>query len=166
MAGSKCIIRRMEEKDWERVSEIYTQGLETNISTFQTECPNYEEWDQNHLKDCRLVAVMDDLVVGFVVLAATSKREVYKGVVEVSLYVDSSYKNCKIGTTLLKTLIVDSEKKGYWSLYSSIIAENVASIRVHERCGFRQVGYREKIARDRFGRWHNTVIMEKRSNYM
>lgn len=166
MAMNKCVIRRMNELDWKRVSEIYIQGLETNLSTFQTECPSYEEWNASHLEDCRLVAVIDDQVVGFAVLSPTSKREVYKGVVEVSLYVDSSYKNCKIGTTLLKTLIVDSEKKGYWSLYSSIIAENAGSIRVHEKCGFRQVGYREKIARDRFGRWHNTIIMEKRSNIL
>jgi L-amino acid N-acyltransferase YncA len=164
MAMNKCLIRRMKELDWERVSDIYIQGLETNLSTFQTECPSYEEWDAAHLEDCRLVAVIDDQVVGFAVLSLTSSKEVYKGVAEVSLYVDSSYKNCKIGTTLLKTLIVDSEKKGYWTLYSSIIAENAASIRVHERCGFRQIGYREKIARDRFGRWHNTIIMEKRSN--
>lgn len=161
---NKCVIRRMNDSDWERVSEIYIQGLQTNLSTFQTECPSYEEWNASHLTDCRLVAVIDDQVVGFVALSPTSSREVYKGVVEVSLYVDNSYKNCRIGTTLLKTLIVDSEKKGYWSLYSSIIAENAASIRVHERCGFRQIGYREKIAKDRFGRWHNTIIMEKRSN--
>lgn len=161
---NKCVIRRMKESDWDRVSEIYTQGLETNISTFQTECPTYEEWDNGHLEDCRLVAVIDDVVVGWVALSPTSKREVYKGVVEVSLYVDNSYKNCKIGTTLLKTLLVDSEKKGYWSLYSSIIAENAASLRVHKNCGFREVGYRERIAKDRFGRWHNTILMEKRNN--
>nr|WP_294490983.1 GNAT family N-acetyltransferase [uncultured Anaerosporobacter sp.] len=163
---NKCMIRRMNELDWDRVSEIYIQGLETNLSTFQTECPSYEEWDASHLCDGRLVAVIEDQVVGFAALSPTSKREVYRGVVEVSLYVDAGFKNCKIGTTLLKTLIVDSEKKGYWTLCSSIIAENVASIRVHERCGFRQVGYREKIAKDRFGRWRNTIVMEKRSNLL
>ncbi|WP_455715997.1 N-acetyltransferase family protein [Anaerosporobacter sp.] len=164
MAMNKCVIRRMNELDWKRVSEIYIQGLQTNLSTFQTECPSYEEWDASHLEDCRLVAIIENQVVGFAALSPTSSRDIYKGVVEVSLYVDESYKNCKIGTTLLKTLIVDSEKKGYWTLYSSIIAENASSIRVHEKCGFRQVGYREKIAKDRFGRWHNTIIMEKRSN--
>lgn len=160
---NKCVIRRMKDSDWVRVSEIYTQGINSNLSTFQTECPSYEEWNSNHLQDCRLVAVIDDVVVGFAVIAKTSSREVYKGVVEHSIYVDTSYHNCKIGTTLLKTLITDSEKKGYYTLCSSIIAENAASLRLHEKCGFRQVGYRERIAKDRFGRWHNTIMVERRS---
>jgi phosphinothricin acetyltransferase len=158
------LIREMVSNDWEQVKEIYHQGLDCNIATFQTTCPNYEEWDLGHLEDCRFVAVIGNKIVGWIALSATSKRAVYKGVVEVSIYVDSHASKQGVGTKLMEHLIKDSESKGYWSLYSSVIEENMASIALHTKSGFRKIGYREKIAKDRFGNWHNTILFEKRSS--
>lgn len=158
------LIREMVSNDWEQVKAIYQQGLDCNIATFQTLCPNYEEWDLGHLEDCRFVAVLNNNIVGWIALSATSKREVYKGVVEVSVYVDSHYSKQGVGTQLMEQLIKESESKGYWSLYSSVIEENMASIALHIKSGFRKIGYREKIAKDRFGNWHNTILFEKRSS--
>lgn len=156
-------IRQMNPEDWNSIKDIYEQGLDSNISTFQTDCPSYEEWDSGHLEDCRLVAILDERIVGWIALSPTSKREVYRGVVEVSIYVDSSYSKQGIGSTLMNHLVKESEKKGYWSLYSSVIEENAASLSLHMKCGFRKIGYRERIAKDRFGNWHNTILFEKRS---
>lgn len=157
-------IRDFKKSDWTYVKEIYQQGLDSNIATFQTVCPSFEEWDEGHLKDCRFVALYNDKVVGFAVLSPTSKREVYRGVVEVSIYLDTQFKNNGIGTLLLNHLIDDSEKRGFWSLYSSIIEENIGSIALHAKCGFKKVGYRENIAKDRLGNWHNTILFERRSS--
>lgn len=157
-------IREMRETDWDQVKEIYQQGMDTNLATFQTECPSYEEFDQSHLEDCRFIAVDGDTIVGWTALTAVSNRCVYRGVAEVSVYVRDSYKGKQIGTQLLNHLIGKSEEYGIWTLQSGIMEDNPASIHLHEKCGFRMVGYRERIGKDRYGVWRNTVLMERRSN--
>lgn len=56
-----------------------------------------------------------------------------------------------------------SEENGFWSLESVIIEKNLSSINLHKKSGFREIGYKEKIAKMRNGKWHNVVIMERRS---
>ncbi|BAK97906.1 acetyltransferase [Oscillibacter valericigenes Sjm18-20] len=156
-------IRPMLDSDWPEVSRIYREGIDTNFATFQSEYPTKEEWDASHLKDCRLVITWDGGVLGWAALTAVSGRCVYAGVAEVSIYVAQDSRGCGAGRALLPELLRCSEDCGYWTLQSGIMQDNAASIRLHESCGFRMVGYREKIGRDRFGVWRNTVLMEKRS---
>lgn len=156
-------IRKMTDADWMAVSEIYQQGMDTNLATFQVECPSFEEWDCGHLPFGRLVAVSGGDVVGFVVLSAVSSRCVYSGVCEVSIYIAEECRGKGVGTCLFDALIRISEENGIWTLQSGIMSDNLASIRLHERCGFRVVGYRERIGCDRFGKWRDTVLMERRS---
>lgn len=157
------MIREMVQNDWKRVEEIYEQGLERGISTFNTECPSYEEWDKSHIKECRYVFESDGKVVGWIAASPTSGRCVYKGAVEVSIYIDQEYQGKGIGTKLLEKLCEETERAGYWSLYSAIFSINKASIALHKKCGFREIGYRERIAKDRFGVWQNTTLMERRN---
>lgn len=159
----ELLIRDMKDDDWAAVSRIYTQGLEAGTSTFETVCPDYPTWSANHLPDCRFVITTDGEVSGWCAISATSKRAVYRGVVEVSIYVDRSCRNRGIGRRLLQHLCAETEKRGYWSLYSSIFAINTASAKLHEACGFRRVGVREKIARNRFGEWQDVFIYERRN---
>ena len=158
------MIRAMEENDWARVAEIYRQGMESGKSTFNTECPDFEEWDKGHIRICRFVYEEDGNVVGRVAISPTSSRCVYKGCVEMSVYVDQNYQGHGVGTALVKELIKRSEQEGYWSIYSAIISINKASIGLHKKCGFRDIGYRERIAKDRFGVWQNTTLMEYRAS--
>lgn len=159
----EVIIRNMIEEDWPSVRAIYEQGIKSGIATFQTEVPSYEEWNRGHLTIGRRVAVVNEEVVGWVALSPTSSRCVYKGVVELSVYIEQKAKHQGIGTKLLKDIIKISEEEGIWTVQSGIIEENKASRALHEKCGFRQIGYREKIARDHKGVWHNTILMERRS---
>ena len=154
----------MTEADWPYVSRIYQQGMDTNRATFQEKCPPWEEWNRSHLASCRLVAAFEGRVVGWAALSAVSSRCVYAGVAEVSIYIDSAAQGQGAGTQLLGAMIRASEAEGCWMLQSGIFEDNLASIRLHERCGFRLVGYRERIGRDRFGVWRNTVLMERRSS--
>ncbi len=156
-------IRAMQQKDWSEVSRIYQQGMDTNLATFQTSCPTYEEWDISHHKNCRLVIAVGGAIVGWTALTPVLSRCVYAGVAEVSVYMDSAYSGKGLGRILLTELICESEQQGFWTLQSGIMEENTASIRLHEKCGFRRIGYRENIGRDCFGNWHNIVFMEKRS---
>lgn len=156
-------IRKMSESDWPEVSRIYQEGIDTNLATFQSECPGWDEWNASHLKDCRLVITEDGRILGWAALTAVSGRCVYAGVAEVSIYISQGRRGHGAGRALLPELVRCSEKSGFWTLQSGILQDNAASIRLHESCGFRMVGYREKIGRDRFGTWRNTVLMEKRS---
>ena len=156
------MIRIMEPSDWARVAEIYTQGIEKGDATVSTVCPSYAEWDAAYRKDCRLVAIQDGQVVGWVAILPTSAKKAYWGVVEVSIYIDEAYQGRGIGTALMHALFEESEKCGYWTLYSAIFSINTASIALHKKCGFREIGYRERVAKDRFGNWQNTTIMERR----
>ena len=157
-------IRALQTADWVTVSRIYQTGMDTNLATFQTVCPPWGEWDNSHIVKCRLVAETGSVVIGWAAISHVSKRQVYAGVAEVSVYVDSFAQKSGVGTKLLHTLCHDAEKEGFWTLQSSILPENQASIRLHEKCGFRVVGYREKIGKDRFGIWRDSILMELRNS--
>jgi Sortase and related acyltransferases len=156
-------IRNMTESDWEDVSRIYQRGMDLGIATFQTDCPSYDVWNHSHLQACRLVGTGDGGIVGWSALSPYSSRCVYAGVAEVSIYLDPDFHGMGYGTVLLNSMIHESEQSGFWLLQSGILQHNTASIALHKKCGFREVGYREKIARDRDGIWRNTVLMERRS---
>jgi L-amino acid N-acyltransferase YncA len=108
------------------------------------------------------VAELDGRVVGWAGLQPVSIRKVYEGVVEVTIYVHSANTGKGVGKALMKQLITESEKAGIWTLYASIFPENTASINLHQSAGFREIGYREKIAQ-LDGKWRNTVLFERRS---
>lgn len=154
--------RSLIKSDWEQVSKIYRVGIDTGNATFESEVPVWEEWSNHHLKSCRIVAEIDDVIVGWGALSSVSNRYVYRGVAEVSLYVSNEYFGLKIGSGLLEKLITESEENGIWTLQAGIFPENIASIKIHERLGFRNVGYREKIGKMN-GVWRDTILFERRS---
>ena len=153
----------MEPSDWQQVSHIYLQGIKTGKATFQTEVPNWESWDKDHTNSCRLVVRSENLILGWAALSPTSSRCCYAGTAEVSIYIDGDYKGQGVGTVLLQNLVKLSEEDGFWTLQSGIIRENTASIAIHESCGFREIGIREKVAKMESGIWHDVVLMERRS---
>jgi phosphinothricin acetyltransferase len=156
-------IRAMLPDDWSAVARIYQQGMDTNRATFQTECPSWQDWNAAHLERCRLVILLGGEVAGWAALSRVSSRSVYAGVAELSIYIDETARGKGAGKALMNALITDSEAAGFWTLQSGILEDNTASIALHTSSGFRMVGYRERIAQDRFGVWRNTVLMERRS---
>lgn len=156
-------IRKMEADDWPAVAQIYRQGMETGIATFASEVPSFEEWSASHLEDCRLVAESSGEVVAWAAMSAVSRRAVYRGVAEISIYVSGRHRGRKVGETLLCALIEESERAGYWSLRAAIFEENAASVALHHKCGFRTVGFFERVGCDREGRWRNNLLLERRS---
>jgi phosphinothricin acetyltransferase len=133
------------------------------MATFQDEVPVWKEWDESHLKTGRLVALDEnDNVMGWAALTPVSGRCVYAGVAEVSIYVHPNDQGKGAGKALLKALIGESEKQNLWTLQAGIFPENNASLKIHQQCGFRQVGYREKIGQLK-GVWRDTILLERRS---
>jgi len=125
---------------WHSVKAIYESGLATGNASFQTSAPSWEEWDAAHLKHSRLVSILNNQVVGWAALTPVSGRCVYAGVAEVSVYVHPDSRGLGIGEDLLQELIIESEKNGIWTLQAGIFPENIPSLRIHEKTGFRQVG--------------------------
>ena len=155
-------IDQMRASDWEQVRSIYLEGIRGGHSTFETEAPAWEKWDEAHLEFARLVMRDEDRVLGWAALSPVSKRDVYRGVAEVTVYVTESARGQGIGRALLEALIDESEKQGIWTLQASIFPENTASIGLHRRCGFREVGRRERIA-ILHDTWRDTLLLERRS---
>lgn len=155
--------RPMSEQDWPEVSKIYKQGIDTGKATFQTCIPDYSDWDASHIKECRFVAIDNNKIAGWVALSKVSSRCVYGGVAEVSIYIAQSSRGKSVGKSLLNHLVSESEKCGFWMLQSGIMEDNAASLALHDKCGFRKVGLREKIGKDCNGKWRSTVLMERRS---
>ena len=155
-------IEAMRDSDWPAVRKIYAEGIATGDATFQTAAPEWAEWDAGHLRHSRLTIVAGETVGGWAALSAVSRRECYSGVAEVSIYVAKVYRGHGLGRRLLTALGAESEANGIWTLQAGIFPENRASIALHERLGFRQVGVRERIGQ-RDGRWRDTVLLERRS---
>lgn len=155
-------LRLMSDADAISVLSIFAEGIATGIATFETECPDWVGFNQRFLPAPRLVAELNDAVVGWAVLSAISARTCYKGVAEISVYIAEAARGQGVGQQLLSALVDASEAAGFWMLQGTINRRNSASIALHARCGFREVGYRERIAQ-RDGVWQDTVLMERRS---
>lgn len=152
----------MLPQHWDAVKTIYEEGIATGNATFQTAAPSWQEWDNAHVKTCRIIAAENNQVLGWAALSPVSSRCVYAGVAEVSVYVAANARGKNIGSLLLQAVINESEQNDIWTLQSGIFPENHASIAMHEKNGFRIIGYREKIGK--MGNvWRDNISLERRS---
>ncbi len=152
----------MTPHDWKEVARIYAEGIATGFATFEKTIPTYEAWDKAHVQSCRLVAAEEDIILGWAALSPVSGRCVYGGVAEVSVYVGKDHQGKGVGKKLLLQLVETSEECGFWTLQSGIFPENESSVRIHLQCGFRKIGYRERIGQ-LDGVWKDNLIFERRS---
>ena len=157
------MVRDLRPEDWPEVRRIYAEGIATGDATFESEPPDWETFDADRLPAPRLVAEGDaGAVLGWAVLSGVSSRCVYGGVAEVSVYVAEEARGRGVGTHLLAELVQRSEDAGLWTLQAGIFPENEATLALHVKHGFREVGRRERIGR-MDGRWRDTLLLERRS---
>src|SRR5438552_13260037 len=155
-------IEQMRPIDWAQVKAIYLEGIATGQATFETDAPSWEAWDDAHLRFARLVARDGQTISGWAALSPVSRRPAYAGVAEVSVYVAANHRNAGVGRALLEALIAESEKNGIWMLQAVVFPENGATIALHLRCGFREVGRRARIGKLN-NEWRDTILLERRS---
>ena len=158
----ETVIEPMAAQHWDEVAAIYREGIATGHATFETVVPSFEQWDQSHLPLARLIARHGEVIAGWAALSPVSRRQVYAGVAEVSVYIAATARGSGVGKRLLEALIDESERHGIWTLQAGIFPENNASIALHRACGFREVGRRERIGKME-GVWRDTILMERRS---
>jgi L-amino acid N-acyltransferase YncA len=154
-------VEAMQPGDWTAVLAIYEDGID--VGTFEELIPTREEWDQGHLIWPRLVTREDGRVLGWAALTPYSQRACYRGVAEVSIYIARDARGRGVGRALLERLCAEADGAHIWTLQASILDGNDASVALHERCGFRVVGVREKLARKR-DEWRDVVLLERRSD--
>src|SRR5580693_7144813 len=158
--AENAVVSEMTSQDWNAVRAIYLEGIKTGNATFEESAPEWEKWDAGHLKACRFVARLGSEILGWAALSPVSGRCVYAGVAEVSVYVAEKARGRRIGSSLLDALVGASERQGIWTLQAGIFPENVSSIELHKRTGFRIVGTREKLGCMN-GRWRDVILMER-----
>jgi L-amino acid N-acyltransferase YncA len=161
-SASDVLVEPMQPGDWDRVRRIYEEGIDTGDATFEEEAPDWPTWNRTHLAEARLVARLDGKVVGFGALSAASDRRVYRGVAWEQVYVAASARGRGVGSALLLAVIATSEKAGIWTLQAGIFPENLASLALHRRHGFRLVGVQERLGQHH-ERWRDVILLERRS---
>lgn len=163
MSRDPAEIRAMAPEDWSEVARIYQEGISSGTATFEQEVPSWAVWDNAHLGHSRWVAAAGAVLHGWAALSPVSRRACYAGVAEVSIYVSALARGQGLGRRLLQQLLESAESAGIWTLQAGVFAENSASVQLHQSCGFRFVGRRERIAQ-LDGRWRDTLLFERRSS--
>ena len=155
------LVRPLHPDDYPAVAAVFAEGIATGLATFETEVPGWDEWDASPLPDHRFVAELDGEVVGWIAVVPYSRRAVYRGVGEESVYVAERARGSGIGRALLETMIESARNGGLWTLQAGIFTDNGASLALHRALGFREVGIRERIGR-LDGVWRDVVLLELR----
>jgi L-amino acid N-acyltransferase YncA len=165
MVAPALVIEPMIQDDWPAVHRIYAEGIATGDATLEREAPDWNHFDHSHPPECRFVARdgPGGAVVGWTALSGYSSRKVYGGVAWESVYVGADARGQGVGRALLKALIPASEVAGFWTLLAGVIADNAASLALHERVGFRRIGVQKALGQDATGRWRDVVTLERRS---
>jgi L-amino acid N-acyltransferase YncA len=107
-----------------------------------------------------IVATIDGAVAGYAYAVLFRKRPAYRFTVKHSIYVHPDRLHMGVGRVLLPALIDACATAGFRQMIGYIDSANVASLRLHEACGFRQVGYLPAVA-FRFGEWTDTVLVQR-----
>lgn len=159
----EVVVSPLVPEDWPDVRRIHEEGIATGVATLDPESPDWATWNAGHRPDGRSVARVDGVVVGWVALSPYSSRPVYSGVAWESVYVSEAARGAGVGTRLLAQLVADAEAGGVWTLLAGVLADNVPSLALHRRLGFREIGVNRRLGRGRDGRWRDVVLLERRS---
>jgi L-amino acid N-acyltransferase YncA len=153
--------RPASPEDAERLAQIYNEGIEDRVGTFETR-PRSAADVRAWFDGIHPIVVVADEVEGVIAFASTSTyraRECYAGIAEFSVYVARHERGRGAGAVAMRSLIDAARGAGFWKLVSRIFIENTASRKLMASVGFREVGIYEKHGR-LDGRWRDVVIVE------
>ncbi len=157
-------VRAATEADAGAIAEVYNQGIEDRLATYETAFCTAEErrtWLRSIAgRYPAVVAEVEGQIVGWAGAGPYRTRECYRGVGEFSVYVRREWRGQRIGDQLLSALIADAERLGLWKLLSRIFLFNEASRGLCRKHGFREVGIYEKHGK-LDGQWLDVVIVER-----
>ena len=146
------------------IAAIYNEGIADRIATFETDPRTAAQIAQQLTEKGdrfpTVVAERDGQVVAWAGAGPYRSRPAYAGVAEHSVYVAREARGTGAGRAALEALCRAYAERGFWKIVSRIFPENTASLRLHERCGFRVVGVYQRHGRLE-GEWRDCVIVER-----
>jgi phosphinothricin acetyltransferase len=155
------VARPASPDDAERIAQIYNEGIEDRVGTFETRprsVADIRAWfDHTHPT---VVVEHDGSVIAFASTSSYRARECYAGIAEFSVYVARDARGLGAGAIAMRALLDAVVASGIWKLVSRIFVENTASRRLMASMGFREVGIYEKHAQ-LDGKWRDVVIVER-----
>jgi L-amino acid N-acyltransferase YncA len=165
---SPIVLRPSSDDDVPAMLDIYRHHVSHGIGNLGAFTPT--PFDADDLKARRrsmlrhklphLVATIDGAVAGYAYAVLFRKRPAYRFTAKHSVYVHPDHLHIGVGRVLLPALIEACISAGFRQMIGYIDSANVASLRLHEACGFRQVGYLHAVA-FRFGEWTDTVMVQR-----
>ncbi len=156
------VIRGAEPADAGKICAIYNAAITERGSTFETEPRCAEDFNERIATERfpLLAAEADDTVIGWAGLAPYSARPCYAGIGECSVYVAPEARGRGVGTALAEALAAEAERNDFHKLLGKLFTDNVASIRLVERCGFSSVGTHRRHGR-LDGEWRDVLVVER-----
>ncbi len=159
-------IRPSTEEDLDAITRIYAHYVHTSTATFELEPPSAAEMASRRSKILTLglpylVAEQDGEILGYAYAGQYRPRPGYKFTIEDSVYIDPEHLGQGLGQALLTALIETSEQ-GPWRQMIAVIGDtaNTASLRLHERFGFRVIGTLNSVGW-KFNRWVDSILMQR-----
>lgn len=157
-------VRLASAEDAEGIRRIYNKEVTGSTVTFDLvprSLRSQRAWIARHQgAHPALVAVEGQRVCGFASLSPFHERAAYSTTVEDSVYVDEGWRGKGVGRALLSQLLVLATRQGFHTVIARTTADNLASISLHEACGFALVGVERQVGR-KFGRWLDVAILQK-----
>lgn len=159
-------IRATAPADLPAITAIYEHAVRYGTATFELDPPGLAEMTRRYETLAAsdfpyLVAVRQDVVIGYAYAGPYRPRPAYRFTVENSVYLDREAQGQRIGTRLLQDLIAACEKRRYRQMIAVIgDSANAASIGLHARAGFELIGIHPNVG-FKFGRWLDTVMMQR-----
>ncbi len=158
------LLRAAERRDAEAIRTIYNAEVLGTTVTFdmvpRTLADQVAWIDEHSGGHPAIVAVRDDRVIGFGSLSPYRSRPAYATSVEDSVYVADTERGTGVGRVLVEELVRLGQAHGFHAVFARIVGGHTASIELHRRCGFWEVGVEREVGR-KFGKWLDVVLMQR-----
>ncbi|WP_145941629.1 GNAT family N-acetyltransferase [Corynebacterium glyciniphilum] len=158
-------IRPMREDDYAQVARIQQSGMDTGHATYEGETLSWDAFMEHKIADLMFVADEDGDVLGWVSASRASRRSVFDGVLEDSVYIAPDAAGRGVAGALLDHMIAAATEAGYWAMHSTVFPENQGSLKLHLSRGFTEIGVAHTMARMNYGpmegRWRDILLLEK-----
>jgi L-amino acid N-acyltransferase len=168
----RVALRAAREADLARIAAIWNHEVLSSDSTTDTEPRDpaaQREWLAWHTERYPVVVATvaaggperDGEVVAYGSLSPYRPKPAFARTVEDSVYVACDHRGVGLGGLVLAELIRRARALEHHSIVARITARNAASLRLHARHGFREIGV-ERESAFKLGRWHDVAIMQRR----
>ena len=159
-------IRRAVRSDCPGILDIYNDAVLKTTATYDYEPRPLEHrlaWFDDHQRTGHAIFVAeaaDGRIVGWSALNRYHDRMGFRFTAENSVYVAEGCRGQGLGARLLGPLIPAAEEIGIRAILAAIDAHNTASLRLHARFGFEQVGLFKRVG-FKFDRWLDVAYLER-----